>query len=130
MTFDTQTTVRELALSEPGATRVFEKLKIDYCCGGKKTLDEACSVAGIKTEDVWQLLAEARQAQSNETVDFQNSSLANLIAHILDKHHVYTKEEMERLTALTEKVCSAHGQNHPELLSVKSLFAKLCDDLR
>jgi regulator of cell morphogenesis and NO signaling len=130
MTFDTQTTVRELALNEPDATRVFEKLKIDYCCGGGKTLAEACSVAGVETEDVRQLLAEARQAKSNETVDFQNGSLANLIAHILDKHHVFTKEEMERLTTLTEKVYSAHGQNHPELLRVKSLFAKLCDDLR
>jgi regulator of cell morphogenesis and NO signaling len=130
MTFDTQMTVRELALNEPGATRIFEKLKIDYCCGGRRTLAEACSVAGVKTEAVRKLLAEAGQEKSNETVDFQNGSLANLIAHILDKHHVFTKEEMERLTALTEKVCSVHGQNHPELLRVKSLFAKLCDDLR
>lgn len=130
MTFNTQTTVRELALNEPGATRVFERLKIDYCCGGRKTLAEACSVAGLKTEDVWQLLAEAREAKSNEVVDFQKGSLASLIAHILDKHHVFTKEEMERLTALTEKVSSAHGQNHPELLRVQSLFTKLCDDLR
>lgn len=34
--------VRELALENPVATRVFEKLGIDYCCGGNKTLEEAC----------------------------------------------------------------------------------------
>ena len=131
MTLNTSTTVRELAVNEPGATRIFEKLKIDYCCGGGKTLEEACMVAGVKTEDVWQLLAEAKQSQakSDEPINFQTATLTELIGHILDKHHVFTKEEMERLSALLEKVCSVHGQNHPELLRVKSLFQSLRDDL-
>ena len=131
MTLNTSTTVRELAVTEPGATRVFEKLKIDYCCGGGKTLAEACEVVGLKTEDVWQLLAEAGKAQatSDEPLDFQTASLTGLVGYILEKHHVFTKEEMERLSELLEKVCSVHGQNHPELLHVKSLFQRLCDDL-
>lgn len=132
MTLDTSTTVRELAVCEPGATRIFEKLKIDYCCGGGRSLEAACAVAGVKTEDVWQLLKEAKQSQavSDETTAFQTTSLTELVRYILDKHHVFTKEEMERLDALTEKVCSAHGQNHPELLNVKSLFQSLCADLK
>jgi regulator of cell morphogenesis and NO signaling len=56
--------------------------------------------------------------------------LTELIKHILDKHHVFTKEEMTRLDALVEKVCSVHGQNHPELLRVKTLFQSLCEDLK
>jgi regulator of cell morphogenesis and NO signaling len=132
MTLDTSTTVRELAVREPVATRIFEKLKIDYCCGGGKTLEAACAVAGVRAEDVLQLLAEARQSQaaSDEQMDFRTSSLTELVGHILDKHHVFTKEEMERLDALTEKVCSAHGQNHPELLRVRTLFQTLCEDLK
>ena len=132
MTHNTTTTVRELAVCEPTATRVFEKLKIDYCCGGGKTLDAACAVAGVRTEDVWQLLEEARQSQavSGNAIDFQTASLTELVGYILNKHHVFTKEEMARLDALTEKVCSVHGQNHPELLRVKSLFQSLCADLK
>ena len=132
MTFDTATTVREMAVREPGATRIFEKLKIDYCCGGGKTLEAACEVAGVKTEDVWQLLEEARQSQavSDGQMDFQTASLTELVMYILGKHHVFTKEEMERLDALVSKVYSVHGQNHPELLRVRSLFQALCEDLK
>src|SRR5437763_943592 len=132
MTHNTTTTVRELAVCEPTATRIFEKLKIDYCCGGGKTLDAACAVAGVRTEDVWQLLEEAKKSQavSGNAIDFQTASLTELVSYILNKHHVFTKEEMARLDALTEKVCSVHGQNHPELLRVKSLFKSLCEDLK
>ena len=132
MTFKTSTTVSEMAVCEPGATRIFEKLKIDYCCGGAKTLESACAVAGVKTEEVWQLLEDARQSQAtgNETVDFQAASLTELVNYILEKHHVFTKTEMERLEALVEKVCSVHGQNHPELSRVKALFQIICEDLR
>src|SRR2546423_2847105 len=124
MTTDTSTTVRDLAVDIPGATRIFEKLKIDYCCGGAKSLADACAVAGVKAEDVRQLLEEARQSQavSGNAIDFQTASLTELVGYILNKHHIFTKEEMARLDALTEKVCSVHGQNHPELLRVKSLF--------
>jgi regulator of cell morphogenesis and NO signaling len=132
MTLDTSTTVRELAVREPGATRIFEKLKIDYCCCGARSLEAACEVAGVKTEDVWQLLEEARQSQAagDGQIDFQTASLTELVRYILDKHHVFTKEEMERLDALALKVCSVHGQNHPELLRVKALFQALCADLK
>jgi regulator of cell morphogenesis and NO signaling len=132
MTFNTSTTVRELAVREPGATRIFEKLKIDYCCGGNKTLEDACAAAGVQTEDIRRLLEKAGESQTmmGEATNFQAASLTELINYILDKHHVFTKEEMTRLDALTEKVCSVHGQNHPELLSVKALFQSLCEDLR
>ena len=131
MTLNTSTTVRELAVTEPTATRIFEKLKIDYCCGGGRTIEDACASAGVKTEDVWQLLEEARSAQtSNEAIDFQTASLTELVKYILVKHHVFTKEEMQRLCALTEKVCSVHGLNHPEMLRVRSIFQALCEDLK
>lgn len=131
MTLDATTTVRELAVSTPCATRVFEKLKIDYCCGGGQTLEAACASAGLKTEDVWQMLAEADQSQtkSGGAIDFQTAPLSELIKYILETHHVFTKAEMDRLSALAEKVCSAHGQNHLELVRVKTLFQSLCADL-
>lgn len=128
--FNSNMTVRDIVLEQPQATRVFEKLKIDYCCGGGKPLIEACAAAGVKVEDVEMLLQTAEQSGSkDETVDLQQTSLSDLIQHILDKHHVFTKDEMSRLTALVEEVVGAHGQNHPELSELRGLFQSLCADL-
>ena len=60
----------------------------------------------------------------------QSGTLAELIDHILDKHHAFTRDELERIGALAEKVASKHGANHPELLRIRTLFGQLCDDLR
>lgn len=132
MTLNTSRTVRELALEMPDATRVFEKLKIDYCCGGGKTLEAACAAAGVEVGDVADLLerAKALRNQGGAGGEFLSMPLSELVNHILEKHHTFTKEEMERITALTAKVCAAHGERHPELSRVGALFGKLCDDLR
>ncbi|HKZ02813.1 MAG TPA: iron-sulfur cluster repair di-iron protein [Pyrinomonadaceae bacterium] len=130
MTISSTTTVREAALALSQATKVFEGLKIDYCCGGEKTLEEACAKAGLEPDNVMQLLAQAEaQAEKVSAPSFQNESLTELITYILDKHHVYTKSEMSRLGELVKKVIGAHGQNHRELQTVSSLFRQLCADL-
>ena len=132
MTLDTNRTVRELALAMPDATRVFEQLRIDYCCGGNRTLSDACQTAGVRVEEVVGLLEGEGElsGQGGVVLDFQSFSLAELISYIIEKHHVFTTAEMARITALVEKVCGKHGENHPELLEVGSLFARLCDELR
>lgn len=131
MTIDSTTTVRDVAINTPQATGVFEKLKIDYCCGGSKPLTEACASVGVKVDDVITMIEQAKQSDiaRNDVVDFQQSSLTDLIAHILDKHHVYTKNEMTRLDSLISKVLSVHGENHPELRMIDKLFRQLCADL-
>ena len=131
MTLNSTMKVRDVVLDLPQATRVFEKLKIDYCCGGDKPLSEACALAGIEVQNLERMLEEAGRAgpKENGSLDFQTSSLSDLIGYILEKHHVYTKEEMGRLTALIEKVIGAHGQNHSELREVGKLFQDLCADL-
>jgi regulator of cell morphogenesis and NO signaling len=130
MTLGTDKTVREYAVETPNATRVFEKLKIDYCCGGGRSLGEACAVAGVGLEEVTRLLEQAGDFKGDVPPGLQSGTLAELIDYILDKHHAFTRDEMERITALVEKVSSKHGANHPELLSVGTLFRQLCDDLR
>jgi regulator of cell morphogenesis and NO signaling len=130
MTTDTTKTVRELALEVPGATRVFEKLKIDYCCGGGRSINEACKAAGVRVDELTRMLEEAGARQVDGERDFQSGPLANLIRHILDTHHVYTREESARIRALLDKVCSKHGERHPELREVAALFLKLDADLQ
>lgn len=125
-------TVREIVLEQPNATRVFEKLKIDYCCGGDKPLLDACVTAGVEVANLERMLAAAAQAEVpvNGSLDFQKATLSELIDHILEKHHVFTKEEMVRLEALIAKVIAAHGENHRELKEIGVLFDEICADLK
>ena len=124
--------VREVALDLPQATRVLESLKIDYCCGGDQPLGEACAAAGVELTILERLLNEARPegAQGKGSLDFQQATLGELIDYILEKHHIYTKDEMERLKPLFEKVITAHAENHPELVQMGELFQRLCADLK
>jgi len=130
MFLDPAKTVREVAVSFPQATRVFEKTKIDYCCGGDQLLGDACAKAGIDLHTLAQMLEASVSAAKASSVDFQQLSLANLINYILDKHHVYTRDEMQRLEGLVEKVVHAHAANHPELLSMRDLLQQLFAELR
>ena len=128
---NSETTVKEVALHMPESTRLFEQLKIDYCCGGNRPLGEACASAGLDVMTVMKMLGEVGESSSLQAsaLDFQNASLPELIEHILNTHHVFTKSEMSRLEALTAKVIGAHGRNHPELMNVRDLFKRLCADL-
>ncbi|MFI5101970.1 MAG: iron-sulfur cluster repair di-iron protein [Terriglobales bacterium] len=127
----TEKTVRELALENPGATRVFEKLGIDYCCGGNKSLEEACRAAGLNPDQVLDSLEKAEQSAHSAQKDWngQAGALADLIAHIKNTHHKYTREELARLGPLFDKVCSVHGKTHPELLQIRGVFQGLAQEL-
>ncbi len=120
-------TVRELVIENPAAARIFEELGIDYCCGGYRTLEEACARADVPVERV------AKSLQTVEPVpedrDWLAEPLFELIAHIKNTHHRYTRDEIRRLGPLFEKVCSVHGQRHPELLHMRATFAALADEL-
>ncbi len=125
---NTGKSVRELAVETPNATRVFEKFGIDYCCGGKQSLDQACSNAGLQVDEVLKAL-EAAASSATESAAAPADSLAELASYIVRKHHTFTREEIARLKALLDKVCSAHGTKHPELLTIQDLFGELSQEL-
>jgi regulator of cell morphogenesis and NO signaling len=131
MSIAAEKTVRELALENPAATRVFEKLGIDYCCGGNKSLEEACRTANLPMDEVLDSLEMAEQASraNQKERDWQVEPLADVIAHINSTHHKYTREEIARLGPLFDKVCSVHGKNHPELQHVRTSFQGLAQEL-
>ena len=131
MNMNVATTVRELAVTLPGATRVFEKLGIDYCCGGNRTLADACVNAKVPVEQVVNSLAQAESAAlaPEEFYDWQAASMTMLINHIVETHHTYTKDELPRIEKLMHKVAAVHGGQHPELLTLKQLFLNLKEEL-
>jgi len=124
-------TVREIAVENPVATRVFEKFGIDYCCGGSQPFEQACARAGVGVEEILDSIEmeEETARASRQVHDWQNEALSNLVMHIKKTHHKYTREEIVRLTALLEKVCAVHGKNHAELYEIQSTFSGLTQEL-
>jgi regulator of cell morphogenesis and NO signaling len=127
----TARTVRELALEIPEATRIFEKIGIDYCCGGGKSLEEACATANLSVDEVLDSLEFAEQEARAKQKDrnWRAEPLADLVAHINGTHHKYTRQEIARLGPLFDKVVSVHGKNHPELQQVRAAFRGLAQEL-
>jgi regulator of cell morphogenesis and NO signaling len=131
MSVTTEKTVREWALENPAATRVLEKLGIDYCCGGNRSLDQACRAANLPMDQVLNLLETAEQTArtAQNQHDWRREPLTDLVAHIKSTHHKYTREEITRFGPLFVKVCSVHGKNHPELVQIRTTFASLAQEL-
>jgi regulator of cell morphogenesis and NO signaling len=131
MSATTMKTVGELAAENPAATRVFEKLGIDYCCGGSNTLEQACHAARLPLEQVRdsiEMALETARAMAPDR-DWKIEPLADLIAHIRNTHHQYTRAELARLGPLFDKVCSVHGKNHPELARMRATLGDLAQEL-
>src|SRR3569832_521643 len=93
-------TVRELALEIPAATRSFERLHIDYCCGGNRLLTDACRAAGVPLDSVLSALESADAA--NAARDWATAPLADLIGHIQSTHHAYTRDAISRIPLLLD----------------------------
>ena len=124
-------TIREIALEAPETTRVFEEFKIDYCCGGRKSIEQACAEAGVDPVVVTARIESAivDHAGRDNPDDITKKSEPELIDHILAKHHIFTVEEVERLTPLMAKVCTRHGDQHQELFELQNVFVALSDSI-
>ena len=123
-------TVRELALESSSVTRVFERLGIDYCCGGNKPLEEACKAVNLPLEEVQRELDSASQeSQTRADRDWQREPLSELVSHINATHHKFVRTEIARINPLLEKVCGVHGKNHSELFHIQALFRGLAQEL-
>lgn len=118
-----QRALGDLVAQNPARARVFERYGIDYCCGGRKSLADACthqslSVAGVLNE----LDACDREAPAAPDA-VEGACLAALADHIEQTHHAYLKSELPRLTTLLERVTAVHGERHPWLHALRDRFA-------
>lgn len=128
MTINTQN-VREIALENPASIRVFEAFGIDYCCGGRKPLAQACAERNIAVEDVIEALENGLAEGAIEGEDWTAKPLGLLAAHIVDTHHAYVRRELPRLAELAQKVVNRHGDTKPELLEIQKRVAQITEEL-
>jgi len=128
MTVTTQT-VREIALENPASIRVFESFGIDYCCGGRKPLAEACEARNISVDSVIAALEKGAADPAPATEDWSAQSLGSLAAHIVNTHHAYVRRESPRLAELAAKVVNRHGDTKPELPEIQKKVAQISEEL-
>jgi regulator of cell morphogenesis and NO signaling len=127
ITVDVNDSLADLVTRHPGVRRHLEALGLDYCCGGQRTLATAAEQAGLDLEEVLAtlLVTEAEP----EAADWASMGPAELVDHLEATHHTYLHSELPRLGALVDKVVAVHGQRHPELEEVASIFGALRADL-
>jgi regulator of cell morphogenesis and NO signaling len=126
---DTSVSLGELVTQRAGRARVFERLGLDYCCGGQLPLAEACRQKGLSLPNVLRALAEADAQATGIEVDWSRASATELVDHIVATHHAYLETELPRLTDLFEKVVRVHGERHAELHRCQDVFRALGAEL-
>ena len=131
MSIEITRTVGEIAAEKPALIPVLEDMKIDYCCGGSRSLGDACALAGISVKTAVEVLEKfSTQPQGLEwEPDWRKKSLAELADYILEKHHVYTRSQLGRLRELATKVHRVHGERYPELARVAELVHEMGEEM-
>lgn len=128
--FTENTTVGEIVAMLPKASDVFKKNKIDFCCGGDRSLKEAADKRGVAIEELMSQLQDLYAATDEKTEkNWLTATYSELIDHIINKHHRYLLEELPNLSPYVTKVMRVHGGNHPHLIKVHKLFNELKTEL-
>jgi regulator of cell morphogenesis and NO signaling len=129
MSFTNETKMKDIALSSSAGRRVLEDAGLDYCCGGGKSLREACLHADVSTEDILKRLRENSKDISPDDANWTSASLSDLTRHVRERHHRYVREAIPRIQVLLEKVAAKHGERHPEIRRIRALFIEVGQEM-
>ena len=122
-------TVGEIVTKDFRTASVFSEYGIDFCCGGDKTLTEACKEKSIPVLELQKKLNEVIQTPKGSDVDFNSWDLDLLVDYIEKTYHRYIKEKTPIILQYLEKIQEVHGENHPELSEIFDLFSHSAMDL-
>ena len=125
MNFNDETKVKDIALSNPAARQILEDAGLDYCCGGGKSLHEACLHADVQAEEILNRLRENTKHVSPDEANWTLAPLVDLTRHIRERHHRYVRKAIARVQPLLDKVEAKHGKNHSEIADIRRLFTEV-----
>ena len=108
---------------------VFERYGIDFCCGGSVTLAAACAAKAIDPAFLAHELEAATSVPTRRDQDHANWTLTRLIDHITAIHHAYVRANTAQNAAYARKIAEVHGDAHPELAQVATVFDKMATEL-
>ncbi|MFG0316492.1 MAG: iron-sulfur cluster repair protein YtfE [Planctomycetota bacterium JB042] len=129
MTVDpTSPTLAHLATTLPGASRVFARHRLDFCCHGDRPLADACRERDLDPASVRaEIEAERRE---DETFDrWDERPLAELIDHVLERYHAAHREELPRLVAMAQKVEAVHAERPDRPVGLHAHLVGMADEL-
>jgi regulator of cell morphogenesis and NO signaling len=129
-TISPETTIGQIVAAQPALARIFERAGIDYCCGGKRTLAEACRAKGLEPATFALLLdAIATMPGNQPTTDATALSLSALADHIERTHHAYLRVELPQLMEKADRVAYKHGARDPRLGEVAETVRALAEEM-
>jgi regulator of cell morphogenesis and NO signaling len=129
MNLNLQTPVGEIARFNYKTVEVFEKLRIDFCCGGDISLEEACKRQKVDAEEVMASIKKLIGTTQTDNDRIHALPLDQLIDHIVEVHHSYVSESIPVLQRYLHKITDVHGTNHPELAVVEEYFNQAAANL-
>src|SRR5262245_19100663 len=121
------TTLADAVDAFPQLAREFERRGLDYCCGGQRTIRDACTSAGLDPSAIVDELAKIETTV--EVADWASMTADELVDHIEATHHRYLWDELPRIAALLDKLVVVHGGRHPELVDIEECFIRIRADL-
>lgn len=121
--------VGEIVANDFRTSLAFKKAGIDFCCGGKQSFTDACVEKGIDAVQLENEILLATEEPLNEFMNFKNWDPVFLSDYIVNTHHKFVVKNLPDLVFYTQKIANVHGDNHPELIEVADLFAKINDEL-
>lgn len=122
-----QITLAQLAAQRPGSLRLLRVFEIDFRADDHRTLEEVCLGQGLAVQAVVAALLAPEELKS---ADLQALSLTELCDHIVGTHHTHLEAELPRLVALSREVSLRHGDAHPWLRELNTVFLDLADGLQ
>src|SRR5690606_37058019 len=124
----TEKTIGEMVAEDFRAAQVFRKYKIDFCCKGNRTIEEACENKKYLAEDIYKDLEKVSEAKA-DNIDFNSWPLDLLADYVEKTHHRYVEENSTVLIRYLNKLCKVHGDRHPELFEIAKLFTESAQEL-
>ncbi len=122
------TMVGDIVASDARTATVFQKFGIDFCCGGRRSLAEACRSAAADPGAV-QAALDTLRPEDAPADDLVHWPVERLAAAIVETHHVYIRSSTPVITGYLEKLVKVHGERHPELSRIERAFQQVSRDL-
>jgi regulator of cell morphogenesis and NO signaling len=119
----------ELVAEDFRTAEIFKKAGIDFCCGGKKTLEQACQEKNIDQKLIGEELKALASVPVAANLNFKDWDLDFLVDYIVNTHHKYVIKTMPDLIFYTHKIATVHGSRHPELVEVEKIFQQVNKEL-
>lgn len=120
-------TIGEIVAEDYRAATIFRSYKLDFCCGGNKSVEEACERKNVNPDEVHEALKNLGQIGAPEH-NYNSWKSSFLIDYIVNNHHGYVKEKLPEIGFYSHKVARVHGDRHPELIEMHQLFTELSQE--